>query len=138
MASASTRLKSPFFISSASSLRPVGLIRSPIIVNGRPNPITASRVAELRMVSVTREAPDRSTERPRGGRATMGFGGAASGKDRSLLPFGIVAVFELFERQQFVPVDVVRGHVGYEPAGVGELAEVLLRVLRLERRPLGP
>ena len=40
------------FISSASSLRPVGLIRSPIITNGRPNPITTSRVAELRTVSV--------------------------------------------------------------------------------------
>ena len=47
IASASTRLKSPFFISSASSLRPVGLIRSPIITKGRSNPITTSLVAEL-------------------------------------------------------------------------------------------
>ena len=42
-ASASTRLKSPAFISSASSLRPVGLIRSPIMTNGRSKPITTSR-----------------------------------------------------------------------------------------------
>ena len=107
MASASTRLKSPAFISSASSLRPVGLIRSPIITNGRPNPITTSRVAELRTVSVI-----------------------------AVVSFGIVAVVEFLERHQFVLVDVVVGHVGDEPAGVGELAEVLLRVLGLERRRL--
>ena len=52
MASASTRLKSPFFISSASSLRPVGLMRSPIMTNGRSNPMTTSLVAELITVSV--------------------------------------------------------------------------------------
>ena len=51
-ASASTRLKSPFFISSASSLRPVGLMRSPIITKGRSNPMTTSRVAELTTVWV--------------------------------------------------------------------------------------
>ena len=45
-ASASTVLKSPAFISSASCLRPVGLIRSPIITNGRSKPMTTSRVAE--------------------------------------------------------------------------------------------
>ena len=45
-ASRSTRLKSPAFISSARSLRPVGLIRSPMITNGRSKPITTSRVAE--------------------------------------------------------------------------------------------
>ena len=50
--SRSTRLKSPAFISSASSLRPVGLIRSPMMTNGRSKPMTTSRVAELRMVSV--------------------------------------------------------------------------------------
>ena len=42
------RLKSPFFISSASSLRPVGLMRSPIITKGRSNPITTSLVARAR------------------------------------------------------------------------------------------
>ena len=41
-ASTSTRLKSPFFISSASSLRPVGLIFSPIITKGRSKPMTTS------------------------------------------------------------------------------------------------
>jgi hypothetical protein len=51
-ASDSTRLKSPFFISSASSLRPVGLMRSPMITKGRSNPMTTSLVAELTMVSV--------------------------------------------------------------------------------------
>ena len=56
-ASASTRLKSPTFISSVSSLRPVGLIRSPIITNGRPKPITTSLVAELITVSVTLSPP---------------------------------------------------------------------------------
>ena len=50
--SRSTRLKSPAFISSASSLRPVGLIRSPMMTNGRSKPMTTSRVAELMMVSV--------------------------------------------------------------------------------------
>ena len=54
MASASTRLKLPSFISAASSLRPVGLIRSPIITNGRSNPITTSLVAELKTVWVIR------------------------------------------------------------------------------------
>ena len=43
--SRSTRLKSPAFISSARSLRPVGLIRSPMITNGRSKPMTTSRVA---------------------------------------------------------------------------------------------
>jgi hypothetical protein len=52
-ASRSTRLKSPAFISSASSFRPVGLMRSPMIVNGRSKPMTTSRVAELRTVCVT-------------------------------------------------------------------------------------
>ena len=52
-ASASTRLKSPAFISSASSLRPVGLMRSPIMTNGRSKPITTSRLAELTTVWVT-------------------------------------------------------------------------------------
>ena len=52
MASASTRLKSPAFISSARSFRPVGLMRSPIITNGRPKPMATSRLLELRMVSV--------------------------------------------------------------------------------------
>src|SRR6478735_3438500 len=51
--SRSTRLKSPAFISSASILRPVGLMRSPMITNGRSNPMTTSRVAELTTVSVT-------------------------------------------------------------------------------------
>ena len=52
MASASTRLKSPFFISSASNLRPVGLMRSPIITKGRSKPMTTSFVGEERIVSV--------------------------------------------------------------------------------------
>ncbi len=51
-ASASTRLKSPACISAASNLRPVGLIRSPIMVNGRSKPMTTSLLAELMMVSV--------------------------------------------------------------------------------------
>ena len=52
-ASASTRLKSPAFISSASSLRPVGLMRSPIITKGRSKPIVTSRVADDTTVCVT-------------------------------------------------------------------------------------
>src|SRR6185295_10784835 len=51
-ASASTRLKSPAAISAASSLRPVGLMRSPMMTNGRSKPITTSLVAELMTVSV--------------------------------------------------------------------------------------
>src|SRR5579883_3506289 len=51
-ASASTRLKSPAAISAARILRPVGLMRSPIMTKGRSKPITTSRVAELMMVSV--------------------------------------------------------------------------------------
>jgi len=52
MASALTRLKSPAAISAASSLRPVGLIRSPIRQNGRSKPMTTSLVAEEMTVSV--------------------------------------------------------------------------------------
>ncbi len=51
-ASTITVEKSPAFISSASFFRPVGLMRSPMITNGRPLPITTSRVAELTTVSV--------------------------------------------------------------------------------------
>ena len=46
IASAITVSKLPSFISSASCLRPVGLIRSPMITNGRSNPITTSFVAD--------------------------------------------------------------------------------------------
>jgi hypothetical protein len=46
-ASASTRLKSPADISAARILRPVGLMRSPMMTNGRSNPMTTSLVAEL-------------------------------------------------------------------------------------------
>ena len=53
-----------------------------------------------------------------------------------VLPFGVVVVFEFLERQQLVAVDVVIRHVRDEAAGVGELAEVLLRVLRFERGSL--
>ena len=53
MTSRSTRLKSPAFISSARALRPVGLMRSPMMTNGRSKPSTTSRVAEVRTVSVT-------------------------------------------------------------------------------------
>src|SRR6476661_8543577 len=56
MASRSTRLKSPAFISSARSFRPVGLMRSPMIANGRSKPMTTSRVAELTTVCVARRA----------------------------------------------------------------------------------
>src|SRR5882724_4635328 len=47
-----TRVKSPAAISAASSLRPVGLMRSPITQNGRSKPMTTSLVAELMTVSV--------------------------------------------------------------------------------------
>src|SRR5262252_4186265 len=50
--SVSTRLKLPAAISAARILRPVGLMRSPIMTNGRSKPITTSRVAELITVSV--------------------------------------------------------------------------------------
>ena len=40
-------------ISSASSLRPVGLMRSPMITNGRSKPMTTSGVAEVMTVRVT-------------------------------------------------------------------------------------
>ncbi len=48
--SLSTRLKSPAAISAASTLRPVGLMRSPMITNGRSSPITTVRVADETMV----------------------------------------------------------------------------------------
>ena len=44
--SRSTRLKSPAFISSARAFRPVGLMRSPMMTNGRSSPMTTSRVAD--------------------------------------------------------------------------------------------
>src|SRR5579862_4889657 len=50
--SASTRLKLPAAISAARILRPVGLMRSPIMTNGRSRPSTTSRVCELITVSV--------------------------------------------------------------------------------------
>ena len=53
-ASASTRLKSPAAISAARILRPVGLMRSPMMTNGRLKPMTTSLVAELITVSVMR------------------------------------------------------------------------------------
>ena len=56
--SRSTRLKSPFLISSARSLRPVGLIRSPMMTNGRSKPMTTSRVADETTVRVTPGVPD--------------------------------------------------------------------------------
>ncbi len=52
MTSASTRLKLPAAISAARILRPVGLMRSPIMTKGRLKPMTTSRVAELITVSV--------------------------------------------------------------------------------------
>ncbi len=51
-ASDSTRLKLPAAISAARILRPVGLMRSPIMTKGRSRPSTTSRVAELITVSV--------------------------------------------------------------------------------------
>src|SRR4051812_6777488 len=57
-----TVVKSPAAISAASFLRPVGLIRSPMITNGRSNPITTSVVALETTVSVTR-APRRRRSR---------------------------------------------------------------------------
>ena len=57
IASAITVSKFPAAISSASCLRPVGLIRSPMITNGRSKPITTSFVAEHSTVSVTRAPP---------------------------------------------------------------------------------
>src|SRR5579863_3588655 len=53
--SASTRLKSPAAISAARILRPVGLMRSPIMTKGRSRPITTSRVWELTTVSVMKQ-----------------------------------------------------------------------------------
>src|SRR5688500_1941244 len=50
--SASTRLQSPVAIPAASRLRPVGLLRSPMMTKGRSKPITTSLVAELMTVSV--------------------------------------------------------------------------------------
>ena len=51
-ASASTREKSSAAISAASTLRPVGLMRSPMTTNGRSKPMATSRCAELTTVSV--------------------------------------------------------------------------------------
>ena len=48
----STVEKSPAAISAASFFRPVGLIRSPMMQNGRSKPMTAVLVAELTTVSV--------------------------------------------------------------------------------------
>src|SRR3569833_1900548 len=52
LASDSTREKSPAAISAARILRPVGLMRSPIITKGRSKPMMTSRVAELTTLSV--------------------------------------------------------------------------------------
>src|SRR5467141_1382007 len=54
--SRSTRLKSPAFISSMRIFRPVGLIRSPMMTNGRSSPMTTSRLAELTTVRVIRRS----------------------------------------------------------------------------------
>ena len=51
IASARTRSKLPSAISFASSLRPVGLIRSPIITNGRPGPMITVCVGDETIVS---------------------------------------------------------------------------------------
>ena len=56
------RLKSPAAISAASLLRPVGLIRSPMMQNGRSKPITTSLLAELTTVSVIRALPRRRVD----------------------------------------------------------------------------
>src|SRR5712692_7745415 len=50
-ASARTRSITPSFISAASTLRPVGLMRSPMITKGRSMEMTTSRVREETMVS---------------------------------------------------------------------------------------
>ena len=64
IASATTVSKFPAAISSASCLRPVGLIRSPMITNGRSKPMTTSFVA-LRGRSPSRSpvCPDETLER---------------------------------------------------------------------------
>ncbi len=49
--SVSTRDRSPARSSSWNALRPVGLIRSPMMQNGWPGPITACPAAEERTVS---------------------------------------------------------------------------------------
>ena len=68
-ASRSTVEKSPAAISAASFFRPVGLMRSPMMQNGRSKPMTTVLVAELTTVSVTpRNSPRCSrarTRRPR-------------------------------------------------------------------------
>ena len=51
MASARTRSMRPSFISAASTLRPVGLMRSPMITKGRSMETTTSREREERTVS---------------------------------------------------------------------------------------
>src|SRR6267143_4953467 len=53
IASARTRSMRPSFISAASTLRPVGLMRSPMMTKGRSIEMTTSRVRELRTVSKT-------------------------------------------------------------------------------------
>src|SRR5438034_1520620 len=50
-ASARTRSMTPSFISAARTLRPVGLMRSPMITKGRSIEITTSRLREERRVS---------------------------------------------------------------------------------------
>src|SRR4029079_6140439 len=56
MASRRTRSMRPSFISAASTLRPVGLMRSPMITKGRSIETTTSRVRELRTVSTNESA----------------------------------------------------------------------------------
>src|SRR2546425_5580288 len=56
MASARTRSMRPSFISAASTLRPVGLMRSPMMTKGRSIEMTTSRLCERRMVSTNRSA----------------------------------------------------------------------------------
>src|SRR5882672_8636140 len=51
IASARTRSMRPSFISAARTLRPVGLMRSPMITNGRSIDTTTSRLRDLRTVS---------------------------------------------------------------------------------------
>ena len=53
MASARTRSILPSFISAARTFRPVGLIRSPMMTNGRSIETTTSRLREASLVSKT-------------------------------------------------------------------------------------
>ena len=119
--SRSTRLKSPARISSASSLRPVGLMRSPMTTNGRSSPMTTSRLADETTVRVSR-SPARPPVAIRTLRRAAGVGGLEQrdlGRDLGLEVVAAGAVLASPLRQ----VVVRAGQAGLDGGAVDGILE---------------